>query len=217
MDQGRAWAARMAAAIGERVAHYRDQAHISAQELADRCEALGMPSISRIVVTKLENGRREAVSTAELQVLGKALDVPPILLLFPLGYTPTVEALPGREGDPWAAIEWFTGNSGDPADPAAAPQMGEDSPLVLWEEQRRYEDAIAQMDAYRATSIDPAHRPSGARAPLVPSDIFAENIEALTTSLRRVRQTMRGLGLTPPPLRPETVRIIGEEATDGEH
>jgi hypothetical protein len=120
--------------------------------------------------------------------------------------------LPGVEAEPYAAIQWFTGYSADPADPDAP--MGGDSPLALWDEQRRYEDAIERMDTYRASSMEPSHRPGG-KVPLVTPAIFAEQIEALTASLRRVRQTMRGLGLTPPPLRPETIRIIGEEAGNG--
>lgn len=193
------------------MAFYRDQRKLSAQHLAGQCAELGMPSLSRVVITKLENGRREAVSTAELQVLAAALGVPPMLLLFPLGYAPAVEVLPGLHADPWAAIAWFSGSSEDPADLAAPPQLGTHSPIVLWNEHVRCEDEIARMDAYRASSRDPEDRTN----PLVTPEIFASNIEVLTAALRRVRQIMREQGMTPPHLRPETARVLGEEDPDG--
>ena len=71
---------------------------------------------------------------------------------------------------------------------------------MLWDEHLRYESEIQRMDAYRANAMDPAHRPE-ARAPLVTPGIFAENIEVLAASLRRVREAMRQTGMTPPPLR----------------
>jgi transcriptional regulator with XRE-family HTH domain len=201
MDHGREWAAQVAAGIGERVAQHRRDRKLSAQDLADRCAELGFPAISRIVVTKLENGRRETVSTAELQVLARALGVPPILLLFPLGRSLDIEALPGLHTEPHAAIEWFTGHSKDPADPGqlAGWPPATDNPVALWDEHRTYEDALAKMDGYRAGSTDPA-------AP----GIFAETLEMTAKSLRRCRQSMRDLGLTPPGLQPATFRLLGE-------
>jgi transcriptional regulator with XRE-family HTH domain len=143
MDQQPSWPVRQAQEIGQRIEHFRTKAGMSARQLASRCAELGMPSISRTVITKLENGRREAVSTAELQVLAAALEMPPVLLLFPLGHQATSEVLPGRAADPWSAIQWFTGYSDDPADAAAPPPMGTQSPLILWDEHLRYDQAIA--------------------------------------------------------------------------
>jgi transcriptional regulator with XRE-family HTH domain len=105
------WAARIAADIGKRIAWWRKQRDdMSAQKLADRCAQLGMPSLSRIVITKLENGRREDVSTAELMILAQALGVPPIELLFPVGRWDAVcQIAPGRGLSPWDAALWFMG------------------------------------------------------------------------------------------------------------
>ena len=192
MDQERPWAARIAAEIGERVAFYRDSAGLSAQQLADRCAKLGMPSISRVVITKLENKHREAVSTAELQVLAQALDVPPVLLLFPLGHAPAVEVLPGADVDPWAAIEWFTGNIADPADPDHQPADGDVQP------GRAVESAPAVR---RRDTRDQRHPGRGA-------------CRWRVTGLRRVREIMRESGLMLPPLHPDTARVLGEEAAD---
>jgi transcriptional regulator with XRE-family HTH domain len=83
---------------------------MSAQKLAARCAELGVPSLSRIVITKLENGRREDVSTAELMILAQALGMPPIELLFPIGRSDAVcEIAPGRGLSPWDAALWFMG------------------------------------------------------------------------------------------------------------
>lgn len=109
MDQKRPWTQRLADDVGQRIAFYRERQKVSAQELADRCEALGVPSITRTVITKLENQRRDAVSTAEVQVLAYALGVPPAMLLFPLGDAETAEVLPGKYADPLEAIYWFSG------------------------------------------------------------------------------------------------------------
>lgn len=146
MDQ-HSWATESAARIGERVAYYRGRVKISAQELADRCAGLGMPSISRVVITKLENGRRETVSTAELQVLASALGVPPVLLLFPLGQQEQAEVLPGRFEDPLDAMAWFAGESllGDPAPYHIVRQSGAHEPRGDDELFREHRNMAAEL------------------------------------------------------------------------
>ena len=194
------WMARVAADIGQRVADYRREFGLTAQQLADRC---GVPSITRVVIARLENGRRGSVSTAELQVLANALGVPPVLLLFPLGRAGTVEVLPGRDVDPWAAIEWFTGNSDDPGDLAAPPQLGARSPIVLWAEYLRCAALIPVqqkwLDDFEAQG-DPALK--------IAADSQAQSLAVNISALRRIREVMQETGLTPPPLHPETARIL---------
>ena len=96
--QGGSWAAREAAGIGQRVARRRATARLSAQQVADRCADLGMPGLTRQVLARLEHGRRESVSTAELAVIAAALETAPVLLLYPVGLAETVEFLPGKDG-----------------------------------------------------------------------------------------------------------------------
>ncbi|WP_370332228.1 helix-turn-helix domain-containing protein [Mycolicibacterium hippocampi] len=56
---------------------------ITASELARRTESLGYP-ITRGAITKMEtNARAGKIDVAELLVLSAALDIPPVLLLFP--------------------------------------------------------------------------------------------------------------------------------------
>jgi transcriptional regulator with XRE-family HTH domain len=202
VDQGRDWAARCAAAIGWCVANWRRERKLSAQQLADRCAGLGMPSLSRVVITKLENQRREAVSTAELAVLARALDVPPVLLLFPLGHVDAVEVLPGLEVDPYTAIEWFSGEITEPAD-GPVKQVDVRSPLLMWGEHAGENQMIKDLlDEAQAADADEARLIKG-------------RIETVAAALQRVRRMIRDDGMVPPDLYPETARIIGEEAPDG--
>jgi len=101
------WSVREAAAIGRRVAWRRGMLKLSAQEVADRCARLGMSSLTRQVLSRLEHGRREAVSTAELAALAAALETAPVLLLYPVGLAAEVEYLPGRVAGPFEAARWW--------------------------------------------------------------------------------------------------------------
>ena len=116
MEHEEGWAIRLAADIGRSVAYHRSGEpgaqgrRMSAQALADRCAELGLP-IGRVAITKLENGIREKVSVAELLVLAAALEVPPVLLIFPVGREKAVEVLPARPLDPWHATLWLSGDA----------------------------------------------------------------------------------------------------------
>lgn len=134
MDQEQSWPKQVAADIGKRVAFHRERRKLSAQQVAELCAKLGVPSISRVVITKLENGRRDGVSAAELLALGAALDVPPIELLIPLDDAGEVEILPGVKRGTWDAFKWFTGGPG----PASRPG--------LWESHEKF--ALQLIMAY---------------------------------------------------------------------
>jgi hypothetical protein len=212
------WGKRVAAVVGEQVARFRTRRQVdigddgprltdpmTLQQLSDRCKGFGYP-IARSVLSKLEKGHRHSVSVDEVLVLAMALGVPPVLLLFPLGRADTVEVLPGREVDPWGACEWFIGNSEDPADPNAPPQMGTHSPLALWAEHRLWDGQIPVI--YRSL-------PDPAMPQLPGEDEEQQRLGMAIAALRRIREVMRETGLTPPPLHPETARIIGEEVPGG--
>jgi transcriptional regulator with XRE-family HTH domain len=217
VDQRRPWATRVTKDLGARVAFYRERRKLSAQDLADRCAGLGMPSLSRVVITKLENGRREAVSTAELQVLAKALDVPPVLLLFPVGFQEAAEVLPAVMSDPWHALRWFEGHSGDPGDPAAEPSP-ESRVLWYWRENDRYaaivrdaherlrwavDSAEASHTAFEATSAEAEHRRELAKAE-------GRHLSTAVTALRNLRETIAQAGMLLPPLSPDVASILDD-------
>ncbi|WP_232499631.1 helix-turn-helix domain-containing protein [Agromyces humatus] len=104
------WPARLAESVGRQVKRYRErpESKMSAQALADRTAELGH-EIKRSVIANLESGRRDFVSVADLLVLAKALDVPPMALLIPIEGGGTVEILNGAFSDPWHAVDWFNG------------------------------------------------------------------------------------------------------------
>jgi 8-oxo-dGTP pyrophosphatase MutT (NUDIX family)/transcriptional regulator with XRE-family HTH domain len=113
------WQQRLTRVIAHEIRRYRLELGLSAQKLSDRTDAGGF-KIPRAVIANLENGHRESVSVAELTVLARALDVPPLLLLYPVGRQEDVEVLPGRHTSPWDALMWFSGMTTRPALPTGS-------------------------------------------------------------------------------------------------
>jgi transcriptional regulator with XRE-family HTH domain len=222
---GREWAAQHTAAIGENVARWRGRRRLSAQRLADRCRKLGMPSLSRTVITKLENGRKEAVSTAELVILATALEVPPAVLMFPIGERDTVETTPGVESAPLDAIFWFAGLRADIY--GEAEQKG--TALDFFIMHRRIVDALLGQygiwygyeSRYRSPQPIEPHmlievtRESIGLPPLPQEVEIAREMEQNASYLRTTRDAIRKLGLAPPPLPAELAYIDRKETSDG--
>jgi len=109
-------------ALARRVREVRTVRGWSAQELAQRCDALGMPALDRSTIANIESGRRQRVGVDELLVLALALGVAPVHLLVPLDeqwYAVT----PGRVTGTSRVREWLRGNypihGADPGDPTA--------------------------------------------------------------------------------------------------
>ncbi|MGH3257793.1 MAG: helix-turn-helix domain-containing protein [Streptosporangiaceae bacterium] len=114
------WSAEFAKLVGGQVKRWRTERGISAQKLADRCADLGM-EIPRAVLANLENGRRPVVQVTELLILAAALEVPPVVLIAPLGSQADIEILPGRTLTTRDAVLWLSGQthlSEDPSDNA---------------------------------------------------------------------------------------------------
>src|SRR5579859_4465696 len=133
------WSARLTQVLAGEIRRHRKERGLSAQELADRCEQLGL-AIPRPVLSNLENGRRESVSIAELLVLAAALGVSPILLIAPLGRKPDIEILPGRVLLVPDAAWWFTGQAelanGGPGQPLTVHRADEDATAELFRTHR---------------------------------------------------------------------------------
>lgn len=106
-NSGDGWHRATAKRIGEQVAKRRKEAGMTAQGLAERCKELGVP-IHRTTITKIEGGRSR-FDLGELLILAAALDVPPILLLYPGLPDEAVEVIPGETVTSWDAYEWATG------------------------------------------------------------------------------------------------------------
>jgi transcriptional regulator with XRE-family HTH domain len=68
------------AVVAARMHKLRTKRGLSADKLASRMRAAGIPW-ERVVVTKLETGRRASVSVAELFALAAVLNCPPVMLM----------------------------------------------------------------------------------------------------------------------------------------
>ena len=66
--------------IGERLAHYRRLAGLSAQQLSDQLRG----SISRGVIANIESGRKTDVSVDQLLALSYQLGISPVVLALPI-------------------------------------------------------------------------------------------------------------------------------------
>jgi transcriptional regulator with XRE-family HTH domain len=230
VDQDDSWARQWAVTTGRCVRRWRSERKLSAQKLADKCAVLGLPSLTRTVITKLENGRKESVSTAELMVLAKALDVPPVMLMFPFGELRMVEITPGEFIEPLDAAFWVAGQ--DPDNPARADEKG--SALDLFMIHREIVDAmLSQRSMWRTTAtpwIPPIRiREFGfdelgelmGKPPLPQEERILKEFQYNATLLRTTRDHIRRFGMEPPPLPPELSRVDDrdedEEDSDGEH
>lgn len=150
-------------------------------ELSDRMGELGQP-LGITGLSKIENGKR-GVDLDELVGLARALDVPPLLLIFPIGSEPTVEVLPGVYAPTWPAACWFTGEGGFPT---PGPDGGWD---VVGDD--RYIWLRAVTDDFRAqeVAIDRWRRAAASR------DYDAQ--QSYEQSLRVIRARIRDRGLDP--------------------
>ncbi|MGW7098376.1 helix-turn-helix domain-containing protein [Streptomyces sp. NPDC054838] len=103
------WADRVMGDVAREVRRRRKEIGWSAQDLADRCEAIGFP-IPRNVIANMESGRRAVLPLVEVMVLAKALYTNPIRLIYPVGYVEEVQQLPLRYPvDTPEAMRWFAG------------------------------------------------------------------------------------------------------------
>lgn len=92
---------------------------MSAERLAAQVAETTGAGYTRTQVTNLESGRRETITVGEVLAFARVLDVPPLLLILPIGSPGQVEILPGVVDDPWTAWRWVVGEF-----PAAV--LGED-------------------------------------------------------------------------------------------
>jgi transcriptional regulator with XRE-family HTH domain len=188
------WSIRLAADIGANVAYHRSASsgargrRMTVQALADRCAELGLP-LGRVALTKLENGVREKVSVAELLVLAAALEVPPALLIFPVGREKAIEALPARQLDPWHATLWLSGDA-QLSEDAAGPGVIPASNISVVPLHREHDRLTAGLAGCTRESL------LGAGG----DDSRGRLLRLGVGALRDVRAFIRELGLDPPEL-----------------
>lgn len=109
------WQQQLATVVGRRVKSLRDDAGLSAQQVATRCTVeLGFKML-RTTLANLEAGTRKNITVGEIIALAEVLGVPPLTLLFPLDSPAEVNYLPHAKVSPHKAWREFTGGLPLPA------------------------------------------------------------------------------------------------------
>lgn len=188
---------------------------MSAQQLSDACTELGHP-IARGVLANFESGRRPTVSLAEVLVFARALRVPPLLLVFPLGEEESPEALPGEPASAWSALKWFTGEADRlPGDTEATSDTvtvrlyrDHDRLVEEWRNARNQVFSILAateplLDQVRAVGIP---IPEGYDTKFL--ELFLREMQNAQNAVRLVRQEMRDQGLNAPDLGPVDTAVL---------
>jgi transcriptional regulator with XRE-family HTH domain len=189
---------------------------MSTQRMDERTAELGM-RIPRSVLANLESGRRNTVSAAEILVLAAALDVPPALLMFPLGRRELVDALPDLPLPPWQAFTWFTGErelgviTGAGARVAAITGPADNSGEIgMFRAHELYERSWRRAWWSLQNATKAAHEAASgeqAQAQQAVAKSMTEQANAAEDDLRMIRRRMKEQGLIPPPLPDELAHI----------
>jgi transcriptional regulator with XRE-family HTH domain len=180
------WARQLTHRVAAEVKRRRGEHTV--QWLSDRTADYGL-RISRSRISDLERGDRGGLlGVAELLVLSAALDVPPILLLFPGVPGEPVEMLPGRVVESWDAARWFTGEEPSPAeDPDHIPAA---STWVL-RQLRRLTDLDQQVAAATSRVLHPSRN---ADPELV--GVWADRVEQAARERDRILRELAERGVS---------------------
>lgn len=182
---------------------------MSAQGLADACAELGHP-IPRNVIANMESGRRASLPLVDVMVLAKALNTPPICLIYPVGYVEEVQQLPFT--DPTItlrALSWFTGEKRE---------LGADDDMLRYFRAHHAAEQTVmaarqdeELARYHAKTAPNATRKAQA---LLNQAHAAQEGEAGKEQLRRVRAFIRQADATPPFLWPDLAAEVDQPETD---
>jgi transcriptional regulator with XRE-family HTH domain len=213
------WAAQIAKQVGQGVAHYRGQARdsrggkLTAQALADRCAGLGLP-MDRTVIAKLEKGTRQTITVGELIVLSRALNIPPVQLLFPIGRETETEVFPGESVDTWEALKWFTGEQEliptSPLDNETKTQDAEgvrffrehDRLVDDWWDYRKRLSIIADTKRESLRRFRSEADPDAVDEHMM--QLTSQRLREIEADLRELREEMQSAGYAPPEIGPST-------------
>ena len=145
-----------------RVRQYRTDRGWSARVLAEKCQEAGL-KWERDVVANLESGRRTTVTLDELLILALVLNVPPILLVTPLGTKDEQQVAPDVRAAPWDVYRWFLGEIADPRGDEFAAAEAKSNWSKAREPIRLYQKFYERIDDLRRMPPDdPASRYAGA-------------------------------------------------------
>ena len=213
MEQQAGWEATTTNRIGDRVRRLRAEQRMSAQALADECEQLGYP-IPRSTIAKLERGNRSAVPVQEVAILARALDVPPVDLLFDIGAGDApVNVVPGESMTPAEAVEWWSGTVDDGRVKIALRERADHRRALAYAERfaeakQRFTDFQLGIteggDIRDSPAMDADGRQEHAHAAL----------ERAVEILAATRAEMTRQGMTPPPIDMAIREIVDRPGSD---
>jgi len=192
-------AMKVGEAIGKQVGRARHRRGWTQRRLSEAVTEHG-GRLTRGAVAKIENGER-GVSVDEWLLLAAALNVPPPLLLVPLGGEEVVEITPRSRIHPHLALDWVTGDEALVATDRKVIGRGEwlagSEPLRLWRNLRVLQNDLTSVVGWisRAEYAGDAERVREAKS------AHADVLEALHAHLL----TMGKAGMTPPGMHPQTV------------
>jgi transcriptional regulator with XRE-family HTH domain len=212
----------------QQINRLRKRAGMNREQLAERCRELGAPdNLTAAAIANIETGRpnpdtgrrRRDITVDELAIFGRALDVPPLLLLFPVGYVEQVEALPGSVLSTWYAAKWFGGEQ-----PWILDNAEPDADLSTWRQNRAGLDAHRTHDSLMREWVDAESLAEAAREDMSSAkdvadrEAFRRQVEwherrgeQAIAALRQLRRSARGQGLVLPKLLPALAHIDDED------
>ncbi|UQU66855.1 hypothetical protein COUCH_11540 [Couchioplanes caeruleus] len=133
------WSAHVTAGVGSQIRIWRRRRKLTTQKLSDLTAALGQ-RVPPTVLTNLEHRRRDYISIAEIMLVSAALNIPPVLLIAPIGQVEEIDILPSISISPWRARGWLMG---------ALPLRSTDFDLADWNDSTT---AIKLYDSHRLLS-----------------------------------------------------------------
>lgn len=211
------WRAQLAKSVAEEVRRLRLERGLSVQRVADLFEQeYGLP-MKRSVLANFEGGRRPALSVAELVVLARILEVPPVQLLFPVGRQAETPVFP-EAVDTWEALKWFTGEQSWVPQPAGSnlTQLQTVKDVELFRQHDAAE--LAVQDARRMILAFVPTVPLVGDPGVQPPPASPALLSELTTVLGRaeedllaLRRQIRSRDLTPPRLSSDVAYLSERE------
>ncbi|MEU7571554.1 helix-turn-helix domain-containing protein [Micromonospora sp. NPDC049240] len=219
-DRVDSWGAETNQTIATQIRNWRNARGLSAQQLSARCASLGHP-IPRNIIANIETGRRGSVTVPEAIILAMALNVPPILLIYPVGKELAVRSSPRQDCGTFYAAKWFMGETRPTPDMVGLDESENyKSAMLEWESARdivqtyrrhgtlvrRYrfvrEDVIAQLKRM-SDPVSADEEPEVRKIHKRRTDVLVSNLSRIGTELRNHRAFMKKLDLALPSLPPD--------------
>ena len=205
------WAKSITRAVAGQIRHWRDVRGFSALDLSVKTAELGH-EVPRSVIANLENNRRDVITLAEILILSAALEIPPILLMTPLGRSAVIEVLPHIAISPWRVRGWIMGTVDLLAD--VSPRAGRDVPPSRWRDGRDIIDLFevhhSLIDEYSARQ---RQLERALRDDMSGIDDWIKVLDYTRQRLINHRALMRRLELAPPDLPAAIANILDEADT----